>query len=79
MREVEQTNANTITVYVKKSWDEGTSSYTLPVDSRVGDALEMAGYSTDAECRVWGRFAEPQWFLDDGDLIIVSTWKVTQG
>lgn len=75
MRTTEQ---DTITVYVKAVMEEA-QPFVLPKNARVWEALARAGYSADTHCKIRGEEAEPQFFLDDNDVIVIDSKKVVQG
>lgn len=72
------TEWNTITVYVKWAGMEA-QAITLPEGSTIGDALIKAGFSEDAVCRVKGELCKARYEAENDDVIVVETWKVTQG
>lgn len=72
------TYSSTISVEVQKL-GEPTIHLTLAEDSTVAEALSQAGLSNNAEVRVGGQLARPENLLDDGDILVVATQKVTQG
>lgn len=72
------TYVSTINVEIQKL-GEPTIHLTLAEDSTVADALSQAGLSTSAEVRVAGQLARPENLLDNWDILVVATQKVTQG
>lgn len=68
----------TIRVEIQKL-GEPTIHLELAEDSTVADALRQAGLSTNSDVRVAGEIARPENLLDDGDVLVVATAKITQG
>ena len=73
-----ETYSSTISVEIQKL-GEPTIHLTLPEDATVADALGQAGLSRNAEVRVAWQLARPENLLDDWDILVVATQKVTQG
>lgn len=73
-----ETYSSTIRVEIQKL-GEPTIQLELAEDSTVAQALERAWLSTNVEARVGGQLARPENLLDDGDVIVVATSKITQG
>lgn len=48
------------------------SEFTMPVDTTVAEALEIAGLAQGSNCSVGGQKAYNEDFLDDGDLLLVE-------
>lgn len=77
---VEMRTQETATINVEiQKLGEPTIHLTLAEDSTVADALREAGLNTNSEARVAGQLAYPENLLDDGDVIVVATAKITQG
>lgn len=68
----------TINVEIQKL-GEPTIRLTLPEDSTVAEALSRAELSANADVRIAGEIAKPENLLDDGDILVVATAKITQG
>lgn len=68
----------TIRVEIQKL-GEPTIHLELAEDSTVADALSQAGLSVNSDVRVAGEIAKPENLLDDGDVLVVATAKITQG
>lgn len=77
MRSSNTETAATITVQIALL-GRATTSVTLPADSTVADAFEVAGITLNNgdTPMVEGVRAEPHNVLDDGDIITVSANKV---
>lgn len=71
-------NESTISVEVQRLW-ESTITLNLPEDSLVGEALVEAGLPSNSEARVGWELVDENDILDDGDIIVVTTKKNTQG
>lgn len=82
MVRVQETNevsaTPTINVAVVKVGDS-SHNLTLPVDSTIGTALTEAGFDRDTRCSVGSISCSAEDILDDGDVIVVSVDKISQG
>lgn len=70
--------ANSINVTIQRL-GESDITLNLPVDSTVAEALEEANLPVGIGCRVWTMTANSDDILDDGDVLVVATKKITQG
>lgn len=69
---------NKLRVEVQRLW-QGTTVLEMEQGQTIGDALEAAWLSRDVEARVWGDLAKPNYWLEDGDVIVVATKAMTLG
>lgn len=76
MRKVE--TSSTIKVELQRFW-ESTQFVELPEDSTVEDLIEKAGLPEDIEIRCGGDVVALDDLLDDGDVLVIPTKKITQG
>lgn len=75
MRRTEQ---DTIKVELQK-FGESTQFVELPEDSTVADLIEKAGLDEWIELRCNGEVVNEDDILDDGDVLVMPTKKITQG
>ena len=67
-----------ITVYLQQI-GESTKEFSVEQGTTIWDILEMAGLPRGTECRVWGDIARENDQPENGETIVVSWKKITQG
>lgn len=73
-----RTDTNTIKVELQK-FGESTQFVELPEDSTVDDLIEKADLDEWIELRCNGEVVNGDDILDDGDVLVMPTKKITQG
>lgn len=73
-----KTAQDTIKVELQKI-GESTQFVELPEDSTVEDLIEKADLPEDIELRCKGEVVSLDDILDDGDVLVMPTKKITQG